>query len=97
MKSNYLNKALYEASNLNPGDEFTVSDLWRGYEWKKMSTEVRKSLGLEMYRYIISLDNEYPISAAGKTSSGKQKYKIDNVSYTATYSAYDEYEEDDEH
>lgn len=63
---------------------------------EKIPKEVRKALGLEMYRYITSVDNEYPTSLAGKASSGNQKYKIDNASYTSTYSEYDEYEEDDE-
>ncbi len=81
-KNMLLIKALSETIHLNPNEKFTVKKLFKGYEWSRMEKKKRRILGEEMREYIKSDDNEYPIVLAGKTKSGRQNYRIENISYS---------------
>lgn len=43
--STLLQTALGEIQKLNPGEEFLVKDLFKGYEWKRFDLNERRNLG----------------------------------------------------
>lgn len=69
-----LNIAIKEAENLNRGEVFLVRDLFKGYEWNRISRSERLLLGTLFLNYINS--SKGSIQAIEKTSSGQQRYKI---------------------
>lgn len=67
-----LEIAMHEISRVNPGEIFLVRDLFKGYEWNRISRSDRLLLGTLFLNYINTANNEEtPIE---KTSSGQQRY-----------------------
>jgi hypothetical protein len=66
-----LNNAIKEAENLNQGEVFLVRDLFKGYEWNRVSRSERLLLGTLFLNYVNT-----SIQAIEKTSSGQQKYRV---------------------
>ncbi len=67
-----LEQALNETTNLKPGEVFLVKDLFRGYEWNRISRSERLLLGTLFLNYIKThLDD---VDILEKTSSGQQRY-----------------------
>lgn len=69
-----LEKAINETAKLNDGEVFLLRDLFKGYEWNRISRSNRLLLGTLFLNKISSENLE--ISASTKTSSGQQKYQI---------------------
>ncbi|MDI6912587.1 MAG: single-stranded DNA-binding protein [Desulfitobacteriaceae bacterium] len=67
-----LNLAKGEISNLNHGEIFLLRDLFKGYEWNRISRSERLLLGTLFLNYINTVDDE--VTPIAKTSSGQQKY-----------------------
>ena len=72
-----LDKAKAELSNLLSGEVFLLRDLFKGYEWNRISRSDRLLLGTLFLNYIRTTKNG--IDAIEKTSSGQQQYKKINV------------------
>lgn len=69
-----LEKAINETAKLNNGEIFLLRDLFKGYEWNRISRRNRLLLGT---LFLIKINNEnLDVSASAKTSSGQQKYQI---------------------
>lgn len=74
--NNLLEQAINETKNLNNDEIFLVRDLFKGYEWNRISRRDRLLLGTLFLNYVhTSGTNLLPIE---KTSSGQQKYKVCN-------------------
>jgi len=69
-----LEKAINETAKLNDGEDFLLRDLFKGYEWNRISRSNRLLLGTLFLNKINS--ENLDISASAKTSSGQQKYQI---------------------
>ena len=68
-----LDKAKAEISYLSSGEVFLLRDLFKGYEWNRISRSDRLLLGTLFLNYIKTDDiGVVPIE---KTSSGQQRYK----------------------
>ena len=68
-----LDKAINELERLNPEEIFLVRDLFKGYEWNRISRSDRLLLGTLFLNYIRNGNDN--IKAIEKTSSGQQRYK----------------------
>ena len=72
---NYLlEKAVLETENISNGEKFLIKDLFKGYEWNRISRSDRLLLGTLFLNYINS--SEKNIIAIEKTSSGQQQYRM---------------------
>ena len=72
---NYLlEKAVLETENISNGEKFLIKDLFKGYEWNRISRSDRLLLGTLFLNYINS--SEKTIIAIEKTSSGQQQYRM---------------------
>ncbi|NLI93744.1 MAG: single-stranded DNA-binding protein [Peptococcaceae bacterium] len=69
-----LNNAIKETENLNQGEVFLVRDLFKGYEWNRISRSQRLLLGTLFLNYV-NTSKDF-IQAIEKTSSGQQKYRV---------------------
>jgi hypothetical protein len=70
-----LEIAKKEVNNLKQGEIFLVRDLFKGYEWNRISRSERLLLGT---LFLNSVKNEdLNINIIEKTSSGQQKYKVE--------------------
>jgi len=69
-----LNSAIKETENLNQGEVFLLRDLFKGYEWNRVSRSERLLLGTLFLNYVNT--SKASIQAIEKTSSGQQKYTI---------------------
>ena len=69
-----LNAAVNETSNLIDGEFFLLRDLFKGYEWNRISRSNRLLLGTLFLNKINSESLE--VKASDKTSSGQQTYQI---------------------
>lgn len=69
-----LDKAITETAELIDGEVFLLRDLFKGYEWNRISRNTRLLLGT-LFLNRISSEN-LGIKASSKTSSGQQKYQI---------------------
>lgn len=69
-----LDQAVNETEKLIDGEVFLLRDLFKGYEWNRISRSNRLLLGT-LFLNKISCDN-LEITASAKTSSGQQKYQI---------------------
>lgn len=69
-----LNKAIEETKYLNTNEIFLVRDLFKGYEWNRISRRDRLLLGTLFLNYVHSLGTH--LEPIEKTSSGQQKYKV---------------------
>lgn len=71
-----LTQAIEETKNLHANEVFLVRDLFKGYEWNRISRSDRLLLGTLFLNYVnTSGTNLSPIE---KTSSGQQKYRVSN-------------------
>lgn len=68
-----LEIVISEISNINSGEIFLVRDLFKGYEWNRISRSNRLLLGTLFLNYINTVNNE--VTPIEKTSSGEQRYK----------------------
>lgn len=68
-----LEIAKEELKNLNFKEIFLVRDLYKGYEWNRISRSNRLLLGTLFINYIKSTD--IGIVPIEKTSSGQQRYR----------------------
>ncbi len=69
-----LEIAKAELSYLLPGDVFLLRDLFKGYEWNRISRSDRLLLGTLFLNYIKT--NDIGIVPIEKTSSGQQRYRF---------------------
>ena len=67
-----LDKAKAEILNLLSGEVFLLRDLFKGYEWNRISRSDRLLLGTLFLNYVKS-ENLYAVPIE-KTSSGQQRY-----------------------
>lgn len=70
----FLETAKNEVINLKYGEVFLVRDLFKGYEWNRISRSDRLLLGTLFLNYIKNADTR--VGVIEKTTSGQQKYKI---------------------
>ncbi|WP_077611616.1 single-stranded DNA-binding protein [Clostridium sp. Marseille-P2415] len=68
-----LETAKEEIKNLKSGEVFLLRDLFKGYEWNRISRSNRLLLGTLFLNYIKS--NDICVVSIEKTSSGQQKYR----------------------
>ena len=73
-----LATAIQETNNLYDNEVFTVKDLFKGYEWKRISQSDRLLLGALFLKYVQTSVTHF--EAIEKTPSGQQKYKVNNNS-----------------
>ena len=69
-----LETTIKETDSLYDGEIFLLRDLFKGYEWNRISRSTRLLLGTLFLNKITSENLE--IEASAKTSSGQQKYQI---------------------
>lgn len=69
-----LNLAVSEAANLNHGETFLLRDLFKGYEWNRISRKDRLLLGTLFLNYVNH--EECVITPLEKASSGQQQYRV---------------------
>ena len=70
-----LEIAINELKNLRSNEVFLLRDLFKGYEWNRISRSDRLLLGTLFLNYIKS--NDVGIAPIEKTSSGQQRYRAD--------------------
>lgn len=70
-----LDRAKNELQNLRFGEIFLVRDLFKGYEWNRISRSDRLLLGTLFLNHVKT--ENIGVVAIEKTSSGQQKYKKD--------------------
>jgi len=71
----YLDKAVQETKFLNNGEIFLLRDLFKGYEWNRISRSNRLLLGT---LFLNRINNEnLEIRVSKKTPSKQQRYQID--------------------
>ena len=68
-----LSKAINETARLNKGETFIVRDLFKGYEWNRISRGDRLLLGTLFLNYVNS--ENVNVAPMEKSSSGQQKYQ----------------------
>ena len=68
-----LEKAVKETKNVFSGEKFLVKDLFKGYEWNRISRSERLLLGTLFLNYINTTKGN--ITAIEKTTSGQQQYQ----------------------
>ncbi len=66
-----LEIAKNELVNLKPCEIFLVRDLFKGYEWNRISRSNRLLLGTLFLNFIKNID----VDVIEKTSSGQQRYQ----------------------
>lgn len=64
-----------ELKNLNSEEVFLVRDLFKGYEWNRISRSNRLLLGTLFLNFIKS--DDIGIVPIEKTSSGQQRYRLE--------------------
>lgn len=69
--------AIEETKNLHNDEIFIVRDLFKGYEWNRISVSDRLLLGTLFLNYV-NTSGTY-LEPIEKTSSGQQKYKAKMV------------------
>lgn len=62
-----------EIKKLNLGEVFLRRDLFKGYEWNRISRSNRLLLGTLFLNYVNT--TSYKVTVIEKTSSSQQKYK----------------------
>ncbi len=70
--SDLLDEAMRILEDVEPGETFTVSDLFRGFEWKRLPMGTRIKLGSQFFEKTKDLDS--PIIPEEKTPQNQQKY-----------------------
>ena len=69
-----LDLAITETQNHQDDEVFLVKDLFKGYEWNRISRSNRLLLGTLFLNYVNTKSTR--IIPLDKTSSGQQKYTI---------------------
>ncbi len=69
-----VNLAITETKKLHSGEVFLVRELFKGYEWNRISRSDRLLIGILFLNQINSSQSN--IIVIEKTSSGQQKYRI---------------------
>ena len=69
-----LAQAIEETKYLNTNEIFLVRDLFKGYEWNRISRSDRLLLGTLFLNYVHT--SRTCLEPIEKTSSGQQKYKV---------------------
>lgn len=72
-----LDMAKIELTNLKSGEIFLVRDLFKGYEWNRISRSDRLLLGTLFLNHIKS--NDMGVVPIEKTSSGQQRYIVNQI------------------
>lgn len=70
-----LDIAKTEISNIKDNEVFLVRDLFKGYEWNRISRSDRLLLGTLFLNYIKS--SKTGVVPIEKTSSGQQRYRME--------------------
>lgn len=71
--NNFLENAVIETKNVLLGKEFLLRDLFKGYEWNRISRSDRLLLGTLFLDHVKTFKSS--IAAVEKTSSGQQQYR----------------------
>ncbi|MBO3444112.1 DUF1413 domain-containing protein [Clostridium sp. CCUG 7971] len=61
-------------NELNPGEEFIVKDLFRGFEWNRIAKGYRTKLGSMVFNFT-NHKGSTSIEPLGKTPKNQQRYK----------------------
>lgn len=61
-------------NEVKPNEEFIVKELFRGFEWNRISKGDRTKLGSMFYNYVQN-EGSQQIKALGKTPQNQQKYE----------------------
>lgn len=69
-----LIQAIEETKYLHSNEVFLVRDLFKGYEWNRISRSDRLLLGTLFLNYVHTSGTH--LEPIEKTSSGQQKYKV---------------------
>lgn len=69
---NLLESAVNETHKVNSGEKFLLKDLFKGYEWNRISRSDRLLLGTLFLNHVNTTDIN--IMAIEKTTSGQQQY-----------------------
>ena len=69
-----LVRAIEETKYLHTNEIFLVRDLFKGYEWNRISRSDRLLLGTLFLNYVHTSGTH--LEPSEKTSSGQQKYKV---------------------
>ncbi len=67
-------KAHKQIANLKSGEEFTVSDLFYGYEWKRIPRNIKASLGSLFYLAAVKDSRIVPLEE--KSTKNQQRYLV---------------------
>lgn len=67
-----LDSAVNETRKVNPGEKFLLKDLFKGYEWNRISRSDRLLLGTLFLNHVNT--SKINIQAVEKTTSGQQQY-----------------------
>lgn len=67
-----LDEAVRALNDVDSGETFTVSELFRGFEWKRLPMGTRIKLGSRFFE--ITKDLNSPILPTEKTSQNQQRY-----------------------
>ena len=71
-----LARAIAETKHLHTNEIFLVRDLFKGYEWNRISRSDRLLLGTLFLNYVHTAETH--LESIEKTSSGQQKYKVND-------------------
>ena len=69
-----LARAIVETKHLHTNESFLVRDLFKGYEWNRISRSDRLLLGTLFLNYVHTAGTR--LEPIGKTSSGQQRQLI---------------------
>ena len=64
--------AIDEVQNLHPGEKFMVRDLFRSYEWNRLSNYVRANLGAGFYHQYANVEGKSEVNILNKTARNQQ-------------------------
>lgn len=69
-----LKFAILEIENLNQGETFLVKDLFKGYEWNRLTIGDRRSLGALFLHEVKYGNLKETIEVGLKSSANQQQY-----------------------
>lgn len=69
-----FNHAVQSLADVQPGEQFIVRDLFRGFEWKRIARGDRTKLGSMFFAYIGS-KGQNMATPLGKTAQNQQIYQ----------------------
>lgn len=70
----YLKIAIYEIDFLNEQEEFLVKDLFKGYEWNRLKSGERRTLGFLFLNEVKTGCLNDKVKIGRKNSSNQQLY-----------------------